>query len=136
VPPLLVVSSAAVVVRFVRVLWPRYIEFALAMLLVPVFCGGLVVTHQTQSSKQCRQLHSRWRRRKAKPESESALGEHLDIGGETCVNADDGDAGGADIADDSLLGDMFLNRTFMFLFGVCKFTMMHTSSQERCVTHS
>eukprot|EP01043_Picozoa_sp_COSAG02_P012963 COSAG02_NODE_511_length_20858_cov_21.570837_5_plen_82_part_00 len=77
--------------------------------------------------------------------SESALGEHLDVDGETSVNADDGetsvnaddgDAGGADIVDDSLLGDMFLNRTFMFLFGVCEFKIMHASSQERCVAYS
>ena len=70
--------------------------------------------------------------------SESALGEHLDIGvgGETCVNADDGDAGRADIVDESLLGDMFLNRTFMFLFGVCELNIVHALSQERCVAHS
>ena len=67
--------------------------------------------------------------------SESALGEDLNIGGETSVNAD-GDAGGADIVDDSLLGDMFLNRTFMFLFGVCELNIVHALSQERCVAHS
>ena len=91
----------------------------MAMLLVPVFCGGLVIAHNVKSSHLFRQLQLRWRQRKANATSESALAEHLDIVSETHVDTDT--VKRMESVDGSLLGDMFMNRTFIFLFGTCEF---------------
>jgi hypothetical protein len=90
----------------------------MAMLLVPIFCGTLILVHRVQSTKQYRQLRSRWQQKRV-AQVTSGLAEQLGTADEG-LNALGDELGDEQTVDDSLLGDMFLNRTFIFLFGTCK----------------